>query len=1454
ALLEAIAARLPVIVYPYSIFRSDIREHLRGGVVEYPALDDSFLAAFGIKVNQINTHDLQMILELGTATESERKAMYRAFIERKGSVFSEEEFGRLMDYAVEYRKSMDAVMDKLKKNIIDKLIDLPRTERIKAIRELEMVKTSFFGASRAFSYKTLDTKLAGIFSNIFEPEAVATAVIPEKVEVPEELDAKEKEVVAEKPADFVTAEARRTSKAMRLTSQLSTDKTVKTVVETNVKLMLENDMEKFISPATVKYSANTMAERRDLLQNYGIPVNVTNLTLSSDFYDDMAAIDKNLRDTKKISDENERKRLVRIFVETKKYLKNAPMSVVKKYTPKLAQELKETKGNYVRQRFLNRVDKVLELVKSLERATGIPAADGMMDSLQRALFRESFINPDKLRITDKLINDTRSLETYLLTHESMNIRKASSVIFTHVTDAQKKNLYHYLRNPLTIIGGFLLRLLKQEKIPEKFSEFSDRIVEIEKLITELENTKDLENLSTKINGVISDLDSAIFRLDISDPLTMSRIDAIRVAILRLKLYMILGITDITRDDMTLETRMEIFRDRIIDSGLDYGSTATILQLLIETDSIPEGEPIKRVIYLIDHVSIMEQIDADPENMLNVIMTVIEGKVEIDPEVLNVFINGIAPVVQEKEIPVEEPEIAEVPKEVEEEITAETAYVKGIEKSEVEPPTKELVEKPVVDDGKLKEPIKIAEKSEVEPRIKPKEEIPAEIPEIAEVPKEELPVEAKVPAVPAVISQDEFYEQKIGEDYSNRKEIESVIEKVGEYYKSGYFRQDVSGGDVLIVTLTKAQKDLAEEILKDRQQKGVLAIEKGLPDVMTVKEWNESGRPEKRIMFVSMVREDADMLRALSGQVISVEYDLIDGGRIREVFKVPEVTRFDRGAMPEGDMYRIVVEVDVTREKEIKPSLEPEELYKRSFYVDNIDWNTLSVLKDGEWVSGKVENNKWVPGKAVGRDEDWIEKKDLEVRTRANEDIEYNEEQFRGLSALLEKSRKKGIYLKVAGNHSFIKKAKEYSDTLLTESDEKEREIELALEGIKGIGQKLVPVTDAVLENYANIKTMDDLREELQGIQGMITAKGKDSKLLQKIAEALSGVLGLTGVSLASKVIETGKKAVVDPIVKPVQETAKAVTDVLEGPKEEIEGRIFEKINEEQKKELFELLNGKTVLVTGYKAAGHPVPNDKGIVGKSGKVLKSLSIPAVGSLKGIIDSITKTKAGNWLVAIKEIAEQEWISQEDGTLLPPLTVKKITLRIDRFIDDSTIRIQGTDGEWYPPVYADGKWTIEEEIPRVVEEAPLMIEEISKTEKDITENLSRIGITENADIQRVISMAAEYASTVRLIDRIGQIGKLLDAVKAATGIPDVNYGLKASLLNALLKNSSIDINKFLELIETNSDLAVTIMRNMNLPQKDTIEFLALVESVKPAAEAAIEVEEKAVIEDLAEKIIET
>ncbi|MFC2062308.1 hypothetical protein ACFLUV_07330, partial [Elusimicrobiota bacterium] len=185
ALIEAIWAMLPVIVFPYSIYTADIRNILEGNVFEYPEMDYKLLKKFDIDVNQLKSDDLRMVLELSSVdaskssdlrmvlelagADAERtEELRKAYNVRHHKNMGKREFGKLKNYSKKYLKEFINSMKQLNDSVIKPMIKLPRKERIEKIRDMKMVKTAYEKAKAAFSYESMDKTLASVFDRVIK--------------------------------------------------------------------------------------------------------------------------------------------------------------------------------------------------------------------------------------------------------------------------------------------------------------------------------------------------------------------------------------------------------------------------------------------------------------------------------------------------------------------------------------------------------------------------------------------------------------------------------------------------------------------------------------------------------------------------------------------------------------------------------------------------------------------------------------------------------------------------------------------------------------------------------------------------------------------------------------------------------------------------------------------------------------------------------------------------------------------------------------------------------------------------------------------------------------------------------------------------------------------------------------------------------------------------------------
>jgi hypothetical protein len=159
------------------------------------------------------------------------------------------------------------------------------------------------------------------------------------------------------------------------------------------------------------YNADDLIARKDILEKYGLALNKTNLTLKKEFYAEMGSLEKYLG--QKEYDDSIKNILVKIYFENKKYFDSN--NTLKK--PYKLNSFKGSKG-----------DRIGKFVEVLDKIEGISPENGY--GLLKALFREAFINPNQVRLSGDLLNDSSKLVSYLRRHEAASIRKAASKIYS----------------------------------------------------------------------------------------------------------------------------------------------------------------------------------------------------------------------------------------------------------------------------------------------------------------------------------------------------------------------------------------------------------------------------------------------------------------------------------------------------------------------------------------------------------------------------------------------------------------------------------------------------------------------------------------------------------------------------------------------------------------------------------------------------------------------------------------------------------------------------------------------------------------------------------------------------------------------------------------------------------------------------------------------------------------
>ncbi|MFW6130445.1 MAG: hypothetical protein ACOC56_04600, partial [Atribacterota bacterium] len=252
----------------------------------------------------------------------------------------------------------------------------------------------------------------------------------------------------------------------------------------------------------------------------------------------------------------------------------------------------------------------------------------------------------------------------------------------------------------------------------------------------------------------------------------------------------------------------------------------------------------------------------------------------------------------------------------------------------------------------------------------------------------------------------FREERIKGDYRNEEEIKEIIKKLKIYFKKGYFNRSISPEDVVVVTLTKAQKNLAINMFTRE-------FGENIPNVLTVKHWNALiDKPSAEIMFVSMVRSQKDIFDALRGKRIRARYRAKDDTVVEEVFKVPWV--LDIYAANDG--YFIMANVEEEQEKIVKKGKKewtPEKKGLRKLYLDRFMWNINTV--QGQVVDPILHIYDDIEGQ--WRD---IDIEEIKKFVRENKNSDFYPEYIEGFKNLLKQAQNPRVTLRFVGDYSVLK--------------------------------------------------------------------------------------------------------------------------------------------------------------------------------------------------------------------------------------------------------------------------------------------------------------------------------------------------------------------------------------------------------------------------------------------------
>ncbi|MFC2091298.1 LOG family protein, partial [Elusimicrobiota bacterium] len=314
------------------------------------------------------------------------------------------------------------------------------------------------------------------------------------------------------------------------------------------------------------------------------------------------------------------------------------------------------------------------------------------------------------------------------------------------------------------------------------------------------------------------------------------------------------------------------------------------------------------------------------------------------------------------------------------------------------------------------------------------------------------------------------EKKIGDDYENPHEIYSLIQKIKTYYQKGY-RGPVESDDMLIITLTDAQAALARRMLENERDFELLKPEgerlftdMGIPDVMTVKEWNTvKGRPEAKIMFVSLVRNAGWAMSALAGKTVYMPYRKIeDDTVIPRVFRVPRISKIER------DQGRYLIRKAVDKAEEIRRGAkvpeEEEDVYIRAIYLDRLDWDNIEVKIGDAWYEPEFSED-------------------------INPHMDISDMNVEGLNELLDlrdrpmKHVKGKVSIQLLEDYEFLKEADKQASERMTEPAAVKRDIKLALEAMYNLPERS-KVKELLLDNLDTISDYDELDKLIGSIDGV----------------------------------------------------------------------------------------------------------------------------------------------------------------------------------------------------------------------------------------------------------------------------------------------------------------------------------------------------------------------------------
>lgn len=188
AFLEAVWSKVPLIVYPYKIYREDIRRFFPETVVEYPQIPNAgFWREYGIDLDLLKHEDLQAILEFShqrnwllrqskknrTAIIRLRKQIRDYFQSKSTKTLTGKEVFELEQILTNYGKKFYALSASMSQDI-DRYMRLQN--RTSQIRNEEPVQQAFQSGALNFSFNTLDRTMAKLIEQAMEKDELKPQV------------------------------------------------------------------------------------------------------------------------------------------------------------------------------------------------------------------------------------------------------------------------------------------------------------------------------------------------------------------------------------------------------------------------------------------------------------------------------------------------------------------------------------------------------------------------------------------------------------------------------------------------------------------------------------------------------------------------------------------------------------------------------------------------------------------------------------------------------------------------------------------------------------------------------------------------------------------------------------------------------------------------------------------------------------------------------------------------------------------------------------------------------------------------------------------------------------------------------------------------------------------------------------------------------------------------------